>query len=1226
MKPSQLQRVLIFCTLFLFSASTTVLCCVPAPSGLMGWWPAEGDANDSIGGNNGTLINGASFTNGMVGQAFSLDGTSYVSIPDSPALDIFVSSITIETWIKVNQLGANSDWAGIVTKGNSSWRLQGTAEANTITFSASGVSPNGDLYGSQNVNDGQWHHVAAVYDGTNMFLYVDGTLDVSQPATGSISQNSYPICIGENAEAWGHLWNGLIDEVSVYDRALTAAEIQSIYSAGTSGKCPVPPTIIVSPTNQTIFVGDTANFGVTASGTSPLSYQWQFDGTNIDGATNSILSLTNAQPSDAGFYSVTVTNLLGSMTSSNAVLTLLAIPPTIVFQPTNQTVYVGGTANFRVMVTGAKPLSYRWNDNGTNIEGATNTTLTLTNVQLSQAGNYAVTVTNVYGATNSAEAVLTVNPLPPCAPASSGTVSWWPGEGNADDVAGANNGTLVGGVSFAPGVVGQAFSFDGSSGYVTIPDSASLDIFVSSLTIEAWIKVNQLGANSDWVGIVTKGNSSWRLQGTAGADTVTFSVSGVSPSGDLTGSWNVNDGQWHHVAGVYDGTNMFLYVDGELDVTQPATGTIAQNSYPMCIGENAEAPGHLWNGLIDEVSIYNRALTASEIQTIYAVGSEGKCPLTLPVIISQPTSQTVCVGFTADFSVMATGAQPLSYQWNYNGTNIDGATNTSLTLTDVQLSQAGNYAVTVTNLYGSVLSSNGILTVILPPTYFVSLDSTNPVAPYLSWDTAATNIQDAVDAAIAGGTVLVSNGVYQTGGWVVYGSLTNRVAVIKPLTVQSVNGPAVTMIQGYPEIGDNAVRCVYLTNGAMLIGFTLTNGATRNDGDINQEQSGSGIWCESTNSLVTNCVLNGNSATLFGGGTYQGSLNNCTLFANSAGTSGGGAYGATLNNCALSGNFGRDFGSSGGGAESCALNNCTLSGSYAHNYGGGADACVLNNCQITNNSIIWGVGGGVYASTLNDCLIVNNSANAGGGAESSTLNNCTLVGNNCNEGEGGYGGGAAYCALNNCILYYNNGNNDNFDNSDLSYCCTTPLPTVGVGNIADEPLFVDLINSDFHLQTNSPCINSGDNTTVAGSTDLDGNARIKGGTVDIGAYEYQTPTSIISYAWLQQYGLTNNGTADYADGDGDGFNNWNEWRAGTDPTDSSSLLKMTAVTNDVSGITVTWQSVNTRTYYLQRGTDLGVQPPFFTIQTDIAGQAGTTSYTDTTATNSGPYFYRVGVQ
>jgi hypothetical protein len=243
------------------------------------------------------------------------------------------------------------------------------------------------------------------------------------------------------------------------------------------------------------------------------------------------------------------------------------------------------------------------------------------------------------------------------------------------------------------------------------------------------------------------------------------------------------------VAAVYDGANKFLYVDGRLDASCPATGFITQNSYPACIGENAEAPGRIWNGLIDEVSIYNRALTASEIQAIYLAGSGGKCLSSSPVIVSQPTNQTVAAGDTAIFSVTANGTPPLSYQWNFNGTNLSGATHTSLTLTNVQMTQAGNYAVLVTNAYGSALSSNALLIV-----YALDHFAWNPIpSPRFANTPFAVSIlaKDATNGTVP----------YFTGN--VGLSSTNGIAINPPVSgnfVQGVWTGAVVISQTAPNL------------------------------------------------------------------------------------------------------------------------------------------------------------------------------------------------------------------------------------------------------------------------------------------------------------------------------------------------------------------------------------------------------------------------------------------
>jgi hypothetical protein len=494
----------------------------------------------------------------------------------------------------------------------------------------------------------------------------------------------------------------------------------------------------------------------------------------------------------------------------------------------------------------------------------------------------------------------------------------------------------------------------------------------------------------------------------------------------------------------------------------------------------------------------------------------------------------VAVGFGLEMAGWISG-HPAATAWDFG----DATVMSNRPYASHTWAAAGDYAVVLwafNETHPEGVSAKVTVRVVTE-VHHVAAGSTNPVPPYSSWQTAAQTIQDAVDVTtLPGALVLVTNGLYATGGRAVYRTMTNRVVIDRPVLVRSVNGPQVTVVQGRPvpgtTNGNGAIRCAYLTNGAVLSGFTLTNGATRSTGDYEREQCGGGVWCNSANALVTNCTLTGNSAYDSAGGAYRGTLNNCTLTGNAAPASGGGAYSSTLDNCTLTGNSadyhgggaaqstlnncaltGNSCGFAGGGAAEGTLNNCMLTGNSA-DHGGGAAQSTLNNCALTGNSASYS-GGGAFNSTLNNCALTGNSAGAysyGGGAYSSTLNNCTLTGNSASiDGGGAYSG-----ILNNCIVYDNVASSGaNYSTgTTVNYCCTTPLPGSGSGNISNEPLFLDQPNGNLRLQSNSLCINAGLNDYAPGPTDLDGNPRIVNRTVDMGAYEWRPGPKPCRFATL----------------------------------------------------------------------------------------------------------------
>ncbi len=410
----------------------------------------------------------------------------------------------------------------------------------------------------------------------------------------------------------------------------------------------------------------------------------------------------------------------------------------------------------------------------------------------------------------------------------------------------------------------------------------------------------------------------------------------------------------------------------------------------------------------------------------------------------------------------------------------------------------------------------------LVPVHYVATNAV-PAWPFGSWATAAPTIQDAVDAAWEGQTVLVSNGVYSAGGGATPGaSLTNRVCVTNAITLRSVNGPARTTIVGQRPLGATAVRGVYLGSGAVLDGFTVLSGATLTAGDVSLDRSGGGVY--TSGGTLTNCIVSDCLAHLDGGGIcgayfYSGTAYSLLVTGNTAeGGSGGGVCRMTLYDAIVSNNTAAGEFAYGGGVCDCTLERGIITGNHS-DIGGGAAGGVYRRCLIADNrgerqggglnnawayeSVIdnnWSrSGGGSANGVLVDCRVTRNvSVGQGGGAYGAILGNCTVV-SNVSES---YAGGITLGSATNSIIYFNTAPEDaDFRDTPMSFSCT-PVNPGGNGNITNEPVLIHGAGGEIWLATNSPAINAGTNQDwMLAAVDVDGFPRVSEGRVDMGASE-----------------------------------------------------------------------------------------------------------------------------
>jgi hypothetical protein len=393
----------------------------PPPPGtnqgtLIALWHADGDAQDAVGGNHGTLMGGAGFTSGVSGQGFLLDGVNdFVRIPDSASLHIS-NEVTVEMWFKREDASSygtlidKRNWTscnyGVIMSADWGFQLYyndpAINDGNMFEISFSGVP-----------SAGVFHHLAGTLRQVDsahveMRSYIDGQLARTDTLRGNLANtfNSDALAIGSARDGSDGFFRGVIDEVALYSRALTPAEIVE-HAGGVESA----PQILSQPASLAVETGSPATFTVTAIGSAPLRYQWRFNNDDLPGETNGLLTIPAVQSESLGDYLVVVANTVGSVTSVIASLTIAqsGTPPSFSSQPSLfHSAAAGESVSFNVTMSGTPPFGFQWLFNGVAIPGAVSSSLVLSNVQSENAGTYRVTVSNSYGFITSAGSTLNV--------------------------------------------------------------------------------------------------------------------------------------------------------------------------------------------------------------------------------------------------------------------------------------------------------------------------------------------------------------------------------------------------------------------------------------------------------------------------------------------------------------------------------------------------------------------------------------------------------------------------------------------------------------------------------------------------------------------------------------------------------------------------------------------------------------------------------------------------
>jgi hypothetical protein len=641
-----------------FNPVTEIVPVDPGTEGLAAYYAFENDVNDSSGnGNNGTIVGDPVFVEGPAGygMAMEFNGDDYIDCGNGDSLQI-QDAITISFWFNV--VAFENTWEGFLAKGDNSYRASrgdGTGDATHMGISGTTAGGgNGWFNGVTLITGGNWHHFAGTYDGAEAKIYIDGVLDATTEATGQINISEYNLYIGENAQATGRFLHGIMDEVMIYNRALSDLEVMYL-----AGKRATP----VDPGTENLLAWWACDEGEGA-------VVGDVSGNGRDGA------FVNGDPAWVEGVRGTAVELVGP--------TLIEIPPLDMElteatmagwilpngpQPDWSSIIMtrdpGLATGFNVL---GYQLAYHWNDDsgswsfrggdmiaeddwtfaavtvepdkatfyvngeaGSVNEIAHEPCLWNSNIYLGGDGNESWIERRMIGALDDVvmyDRALSAGEVRYLAgframedPGTDALIAAYAFENDVLDGSGNGNDAAVNGdPAFVEGLVGMALEFDGDGDFLDCGANEILAL-TDAASISAWIKVAVAGADHKVGGNQDGANGGYKMS--VYGDKIEFEIRTAANSAVLNrsveGGTIIEVDTWYHVVGVYSLEDGYIrtYVNGELDRELLTTEALGASPGSLIIGaEPFNTGSYNFNGVMDEVCVYNKALSAAEARYI----------------------------------------------------------------------------------------------------------------------------------------------------------------------------------------------------------------------------------------------------------------------------------------------------------------------------------------------------------------------------------------------------------------------------------------------------------------------------------------------------------------------------------------------------------------------------------------------------------------------------------